>query len=97
MRTTIRLNEALAQRVKTVTERTGMTFTQAVERGICLFLAEQESGGQRSTFEPIPTSDNPGPVSSPEELKRLQEQLDLEYDLRKVGPGFAGGSEREAG
>lgn len=76
------MNEGLARRVKAVTEETGMTFTQVVERGLCLFLAEQESSRPEGCYQAIPTSSNPARVPGPEELKELEEAEEIDRNRR---------------
>ena len=82
MRTTIRMKPELARRAKAYARKTDRTFTELVEDAVTDLLERQNP----NTVElpPITVVGGDTPISM-EDLKRSIEELDFEYDLKKLG------------
>src|SRR5207247_10366583 len=59
MRTTIRMNNALAKEVKRYAQKADLTFTEVVERALCEWLAKKRSPTKPKAHIPLPTFGNP--------------------------------------
>lgn len=84
MRTTIRMNEALARQVKAFAERNGKTFTQTVEQAVTELLS-REGAPPRPKRLKLQADGDPRNTITPAQLKRAVDEADLEYDLSKLG------------
>lgn len=80
MRTTIRMNEAIARQMKAMAHETGTTFTTLVERACVEFL---KNGGlkRRRRLKPLPTA-NLGGAAPGVDLDHTGRLIaDLDYEL----------------
>jgi hypothetical protein len=84
MRTTIRMNKELARRAKEFASRHRRTFTQLIEDAVTDYLARQARSPARKPIV-LPVGGDPRHKVTPEELKKVVEEADLEYDLKKIG------------
>ena len=85
MRTTIRMNNALAKEVKRYAEKADLTFTEVVERALCEWLAKKRSPSKSKAHIPLPTFGDPNKKITWEELQAAIEQQQYEDDLRGLG------------
>jgi hypothetical protein len=84
MRTTIRMNPALARRAKQCAAQVGQSFTQLVEAAVTEHLARQSTPVRRRRHK-LPVSRVHGPALTHEQIKAAVERADVEYDLKKLG------------
>lgn len=84
MRTTIRMNEALAREAKQLAAATGKSFTAVVEQAVGELLAKHRPSKPRR-YVPLPTCGDPSKKITWEEYQRIVEQTQLEDDRRSLG------------
>ena len=84
MRTTIRMNEALARQVKAFAELNGKTFTQTVEEALTELLVREGEGSKPKRLK-LHANGDPRRTITPEQLRQAIDEADLEHDLSKLG------------
>ena len=82
MRTTIRLNDRLAKRVRAYTRRTNQTFTDVVEEALEAML--QKRNGAAPALPKLPVFGGKTKLTHEQLMKAIEEQQ-LEDDLRSLG------------
>jgi hypothetical protein len=82
MRTTIRLNDRLAARVRAYTRRTNQTFTRLVEEALEAMLAKRN--GPPRSLPKLPVVHGKTKLTH-EQLQAAIDEQQLEDDLRSLG------------
>ena len=85
MRTTIRMNEALAKEVKRYAQKHDLTFTEVVERALAAMLAQEQNPPLEGPYIPLPTFGDPKKKITWEELRKAIDDQQTEDDLRSLG------------
>jgi hypothetical protein len=80
--TTIRLQPELARRAKAFARKTDRSFTELVADALSEVMNRGTQGPEK--LPPIPVVYGTKPFST-EDIKHLIEQMDMEYDLKKLG------------
>ena len=85
MRTTIRMNDALAKEVKRFAQKAKLTFTEIVERALVELLAREKNAPKKKRHIKLPTFGDPRKKISWEELQAAIDRQQFEDDLRSLG------------
>jgi hypothetical protein len=83
MQTTLRIKDDLYRAAKARAALEGVTITKFIEDALDAKLRRNANRSRRSLE--LPTSDGGGFPYSPEELKRLIEDSQMEHDLKNLG------------
>lgn len=84
MRTTIRMDSALARDAKKFAAKHGMSFTALIERAVSELIAKGRSSTRRRSIR-LPTYGDPSKKLTAEQIQRAIDQAQLEDDVRSLG------------
>lgn len=87
MATTLRLDEALYREAKAAAAKRGITITRWIEEALRAQLARPDPGTRKGKgpFKPLPSFDGGGFPATWEEVKRISDESQTEWDLKKLG------------
>ena len=85
MRTTIRMNDALAKEVKRYAQKRDLTFTEVIERALGALLAKDQNPSKKKPYIPMPTFGDPKKKITWEELQAAVDEQQHDDDLRSLG------------
>jgi hypothetical protein len=84
MRTTIRMSDELARRAKEFARGSGRSFTQVVEEAVSQLLDKRPRRSRRKRII-LPVAGDPSHRMTEDQYRPAIEEMDLEYDLKKLG------------
>lgn len=86
MRTTIRMNQELAQKVRRLADDSGRTFTAVIEEAVADLLAKQVNHPPRNR-PPLPVVGDPTRRVTEDEYRAIIERMLGDDDARHLGGG----------
>jgi hypothetical protein len=82
MRTTIRMNQAIARRAKQFAARTNRSFTRLIEEAVADFISRPPARNKRID---LPVAGDPKHKVSLADIRKAIDEEDLEYWKKMIG------------